>query len=296
MSSYEDYLLQNQYSQSTITVHKLRIKRFKGWLKHYGITEHELNYSSLLQYAKYLQTEKEYERASTNNELRAVKLYYDYLIAKEELVDNPAEDMAIRGKRIKVISNLLSEEELEDLYYSYDIEHYDTFFKATKLRDKVVLGLMVFQGVTAIELYHLQEEYVQLHKGKIDLPSTRRSNARTMKLHPTQMMDLMNYVNATRYYLSKRIQTNNNEQLIFGNTSQMYSITHRVIRNLKKYNHKVTSCSQIRSSLIVNWLSKHNLRQVQYLAGHRYISSTEKYVQDDLDNLHEIVNNFHPIS
>jgi integrase/recombinase XerD len=294
--SYEEYLLQNQYSQSTVTVHKLRIKRFKGWLKHYGITEHQLDYGSLLQYAKYLQTEKKYERASTNNELRAVKLYYDYLIAKEELMDNPAEDMAIRGKRIKVISDLLTEEELEDLYYSYDIEHYDTFFKATKLRDKVVLGLMVFQGITGIELYHLQEEYIQLSKGKIDIPSTRRSNARTMKLQPAQMMDLMNYANATRLYLSKHIQTKNNEQLIFGSTSQIQSITARIIRNLKQHNHKVISYSQLRSSLIVSWLSKHNLRQVQYLAGHRYISSTERYLQDDLENLHEIVNNFHPIS
>ncbi len=296
MKSYEDYLLQNQYSQSTITVHKRRIERFKGWLKHYGITEHQLNYSSLLKYAKYLQTERKYERASTNNELRAVKLYYDYLIDKEELVDNPAEDMAIRGKRIKVISNLLSEEELEDLYYSYDIKHYDTFFKATRLRDKVVLGLMVFQGITGVELYHLQEEYIQLSKGKIDIPSTRRSNARTVKLQPCQMMDLMNYTTATRNYLTKHIQTKNSEQLIFGSTGQIRSITSRIIRNLKQYNHKVTSYSQLRSSLIVNWLAKHNLRQVQYLAGHRYISSTEKYVQDDLENLHEIVNNFHPIS
>jgi len=294
--SYEEYLLQNQYSQNTVAVHKCRIERFKSWLKHYGITAQELSYGNLLKYAKYLQTEKNYERQSTNNELRAVKLYYDYLIAKGEAMENPAEDMAIRGKRIKVISNLLSEEELEDLYYSYDIEHYDTFFKATKLRDKVVLGLMVFQGITGVELYHLQEEYVQLSKGKIDIPSTRRSNARTMKLQPCQMMDLLNYTTTTRQYLSERIQTSNNEQLIFGSASQIRSITARIIRNLKQYNHKVTSYSQIRSSLIVNWLSKHNLRQVQYLAGHRYISSTEKYVQDDLENLHEIVNNFHPIS
>ncbi|CAI8389838.1 MAG: Uncharacterised protein [Polaribacter sejongensis] len=32
------------------------------------------------------------------------------------------------------------------------------------------------------------------------------------------------------------------------------------------------------------------------MAGHRYISSTERYLQDDLENLHEIVNNFHPIN
>ncbi|CAM1340222.1 tyrosine-type recombinase/integrase [Tenacibaculum amylolyticum] len=294
--SYEAYLSKNQYSQSTITVHKLRIRRFKSWLKRHGMTAHQLNYSTLLKYAKYLQTEKHYERQSTNNELRAVKLYYDYLMDKGELVDNPADDMAIRGKHIKVINNLLNEEELEDLYYSYDIEHYDTFFKATKLRDKVVLGLMVFQGITAIELYHLQEEYLQLNRGKIDIPSTRRSNARTMKLQPLQMMDLMNYINTQRPYLSKRMTTDNTEQFVFGTINQVYCITHRIIRNLKLYNHKVISHSQIRSSLIVNWLSKHNLRQVQYLAGHRYISSTEKYIQDDLENLHEIVNNFHPIS
>ncbi|GAA3553886.1 tyrosine-type recombinase/integrase [Snuella lapsa] len=296
MENYEAYLLQNQYSQNTVTIHKRRIKRFKGWLKNYGITAQELSYSNLLKYAKYLQTEKKYERSSTNNELRAVKLYYDYLMAKGDMMENPAEDMAIRGKRIKVLNNLLSEEELEDLYYSYDIEHHDTFFKATKLRDKVVLGFMVFQGITEVELYHLQEEYLQLSKGKIDIPSTRRSNARTIKLQPCQMMDLMNYTSSTRQYLANRIKTTNNEQLIFGSTSQIHSIAHRIIKNLKQYNHKVTNGSQLRASLIVNWLSKHNLRQVQYLAGHRYISSTEKYVQDDLENLHEIVNNFHPIS
>lgn len=159
--------------------------------------------------------------------------------------------------------------ELEDLYYSYDIEHYDTFFKATKLRDKIVLGLMVFQGITGIERYHLQEEYIQLSKGKIDIPSTRRSNARTMKLQPCQRMDLLNYTTTSRSYLAKNISTKNNEQLIFGSTGQIRSITARIIRNLKQYNHKVISYSQLRSSLIVNWLSKNHLRQVQYLAGHR---------------------------
>lgn len=264
-------------------------------MKHYGITAEELTYGNLLKYAKYLQAEKKYERASTNNELRAVKLYYDYLIAKGKLMENPAEDMAIRGKRIKVISNLLSEEELEDLYYSYDIEHYDTFFKATKLRDKVVLGLMVFQGVTGIELYHLQEEYIQLNKGKIDIPSTRRSNSRTLKLQPGQIIELMTYLNETRPYLAQKITTNNNEQLIYGSLNQLHTITGRIIKNLKKYNRKVSSYGQLRSSIIVNWLSRYNLRQVQYLARHRYISSTEKYVQDDLENLNEIVNNFHPL-
>jgi len=36
--------------------------------------------------------------------------------------------------------------------------------------------------------------------------------------------------------------------------------------------------------------------QYIYMEGHRYISSTERYLQDDLENLHEIVNNFHLIN
>lgn len=294
--NYEEYLLQNQYSKSTIKVHNLRIERLKKWLKKQGIVENEMTYTNLLRYAKYLQTTKKYERQSTNNELRAIKLYYDYLMEKEEVMENPAEGMAIRGTRTKVIGNLLEEEELEDLYYSYETKHYDTFFHATKRRDKVVVGLMVFQGITAIELHHLQEEYIQLHKGKIDIPSTRRSNARTLKLQPAQMMEMMEYVKEVRPYLAKRFADQNPEKFIFGSIDQMHSITTRIIRNLKKINHKVTSCSQIRTSIIVNWLADHSLRKTQYMAGHRYISSTEKFLQDDLENLHEIVNNFHPIS
>ncbi len=294
--SYEDYLIQYRYSPNTIRVHTLRIKRFKSWLTNNGITANQLTYIIVLQYAKYLQEEKKYQRGSTNNELRAVKLYYDYLISDNQVVDNPAESLTIRGRRTKVITNLLSEEELEDLYYSYDIKHYDTFFKATKLRDKIILGLMIFQGIKTIELLQLQVEYLQLDKGKIDIPSTRRSNRRTLKLQPSQIIDMITYTNTTRDYLAKRPHTIHNEHLFFGSLDQLYSITHRIIKTLKKYNHKVTSHSQLRSSIIVNWLEKNNLRHVQYLAGHRYISSTEKYVQDDLENLHEIVNNFHPIA
>ena len=69
-----------------------------------------------------------------------------------------------------------------------------------------------------------------------------------------------------------------------------------ILKKLKKTNHKVTNANQIRASVITNWLKQYNLRQVQYLAGHRYISSTERYLEDDLENLHDMVNNFHPIN
>lgn len=293
--NFTEYLSKNRYSKSTIRVHLLRIRRLQSWLKDQGIEESGMTYTQMLQYTKYLQTEKGYERQSVNNELRAIKLYHDHLIEENIAKENPATDMTIRGTRTKAIGELLDCEELEDLYYSYPTEHHDTFFKASKLRDKVVIGLMVFQGVTVMELHHMQEEHLQLKKGKVDVPSTRRGNARTLKLQPCQMMELVQYVEEARPYLSEKDRGNNPEKLFFGSIDQMHSITSRILKAMKENNQKIKGCSSLRTSIIINWLKIHGLRKVQIMAGHRYISSTEKYLQDDIENLHDIVENFHPI-
>jgi len=294
--NYRTYLEKHRYSESTIVINQLRVKRYIDWTKSYGIKQDRVTYKNLLTYVQYLKESKKYKRQSINQELRAIKLYYDMLIEYNEVSENPAENLTIRGKRKSILKELLSEEELENLYYSYDTNHHDTFFKATKQRNKVIIGLMVYQGITSVELYQLKEEHLELTKGKIYIPSTRRSNKRTLKLQPSQIMEMIEYITKARIYLSKRSNATDHEQLFYGSLHLVHSITGRIIKALRNHNRGVKSYSQIRSSVIVNWLSKNNLRQVQYMAGHRYISSTERYLQDDLENLHEIINNFHPIN
>lgn len=67
-------------------------------------------------------------------------------------------------------------------------------------------------------------------------------------------------------------------------------------KQLKSYNRKVTNNNSIRTGVIVNWLKQYNVREVQEMAGHRHFCSTESYRQDNLENQHKIINNFHPIS
>ncbi|MDF1573072.1 MAG: hypothetical protein P1P82_15795 [Bacteroidales bacterium] len=52
---------------------------------------------------------------------------------------------------------------------------------------------------------------------------------------------------------------------------------------------------QIRSSVITHWLKHYNLRQVQYMAGHKYVSSTERYQQNNLDKLQGQLEKYHPL-
>lgn len=52
---------------------------------------------------------------------------------------------------------------------------------------------------------------------------------------------------------------------------------------------------QIRSSVITNWLKHYNLRELQYMAGHKYVSSTERYRMDNLDYLQKELEKHHPL-
>jgi len=64
---------------------------------------------------------------------------------------------------------------------------------------------------------------------------------------------------------------------------------------LKKLNSTLKNPYQIRASVITCWLKKHNIRQVQYMTGHRYISSTEHYRTDNLETLQEQIVLLHPL-
>lgn len=154
---------------------------------------------------------------------------------------------------------------------------------------------MVYQGLNTTELIHLELEDLQLYKGKIYIKSGARSNARTLELKSWQVIELLEYVKEFREEIKTRRKVES-ERLFIPNNARLGNTIQFILKKLKRINHKVTNSNQLRASVITNWLGQYNLRQVQVLAGHRYISSTERYLQDDLENLHEIVNNFHPIS
>jgi site-specific recombinase XerD len=64
---------------------------------------------------------------------------------------------------------------------------------------------------------------------------------------------------------------------------------------VRKIYPNVKNAKHIRASVIAKWVKMHNLRKAQYLAGHRYISSTESYLQNDMEGLKEEVDKFHPM-
>jgi site-specific recombinase XerD len=207
--------------------------------------------------------------------------------------NNPIENLKIKGVPKKtVIKNILDFEELEYLYYSYEAQNASNIRK----RNKIILGLLIYQGLKSEDIFNLKLEDVKLQKGQIEIQATLKSNGRILNLMAWQFMDIQEYQNQIRPTIICK-DNRDTEQFFL---SQKGKLTLRnslksLHDELKTYNYNYQSFDQIRASVIVSWLGQYNIRKVQYMAGHRYISSTERYKQDNLDSLRDMIDDFHPI-
>jgi len=294
MNDFKEYLLKERQHRNSAERYLWQLKDYENWCKKQGVNNTLIDYKILLKYVKHLQAKK-WKAETVNNQLRCVKYYFDYLIDENIRVDNPAEEVKVKRERTKVLSNLLSSDELEDLYYSYQTENInDFYFTATAKRNKVITGLIVYQGLNSTSLARLQIEHLQLYKGKIYVPRTLKSNSRTLVLRSWQVIEMMEYINEYRPKIQQHINLYD-ETLFPLNTNQFNSILSSLTRKLKRTNYKVKNVSQLRASVITIWLDKYNIREVQEMAGHKYIGSTERYKQDNLENLQEAIKEFHPL-
>ena len=70
---------------------------------------------------------------------------------------------------------------------------------------------------------------------------------------------------------------------------------HHIFLKVKKQYPSIHSAKSIRNMVIAEWLKKIDVRKVQYMAGHRYVSSTERYNGMNLQELKDSLNKFHPM-
>ena len=295
MIEYRNYLEKENYSKTTIETYTKHAEKFINWCDKNHTTAESIDYKTFLKYIKYLQR-KQTTKKTVKHKIGSIKIYFKYLLSENYRIDNPIENINIKGVKRVINYNLLESDELEDLYYSYESDNIaDNYHRLCSKRNKIIVGLLVYQGLTTTELIQLELENLEIYKGKIYIKSGRRSNARTLELKSWQVIELLEYVKEFREEIIN-IKHIESERLFIPNNKRLGNTVQNILKKLKQTNTKVINSHQIRASVITNWLKQYNLREVQVLAGHRYISSTERYLQDDLESLHEIVNNFHPIS
>jgi len=283
--NFKEYLQQKQYSSSTVSRYTEGIENFLSWLQQEEIRAAQFTYTELLDFMGYCHR-RGISKRSVHNILCMVRHYCNYLIAGQQRTDNPAAGVFIKGLVRKLPVNLLSMEEMEALYQAYSIQLNVDSSK------KIMLGLMVYQGVTVGEIMRLQQDHIRIKDGKVFIKGTKRSGERVLNLQAVQIAALQQYLEANRYkegaLFMEQVKAPISARNIDNRIKYMFG-------QLKQLNGKVINAKQVRSSVITHWLRQNNLRQVQYMAGHKYVSSTQRYQVNNLDDLQNELQQHHPM-
>ena len=303
INDFTEWLKKRNYANDTIRADSNYTASFLAWTIQQQTQITEITYNELLTYIDHCTTQGE-SKTLLNRKLSAIRKYYDYLLYKGKATKNPATGLFIKNKQHTVPSNLLTIEELTAIYENYQV------IDLRSQRNKVIIGLLVFQALTREEIEKLEITDIKLHAGKIEIPGGKHSNPRTLKLESVQILDIQEYLASTRYEILKaqgsygtgrRPNSINQEKTqtqlfisMHGSDIIKNSFLH-LIYSLRKLNPKLTNAQQIRQSVITNWLKTKDLRTAQYMAGHRYVSSTERYQVNNLEDLQQQLELYHPL-
>ena len=297
-----DHLLQKGYSSSTIAGYVQGAANFEKWAEKENVPIGAVSYADILHYVQGKRGKL--TQHSIGCMVNSIRHYFNYLQASGAVTENPAALIETKGIKRRTLHDILSRQELDGLYQDHEMElneknSHQNWYRSSQLaakRNRVITGLLIYQGLTATELSRLKLKDVKLRDGKINIEGTRRSNGREMDLKAMQILDLMEYTLKIREELLKLSGKESDRLLVSaGKGTQIHNILAVLVKQLAKVNSKVSSLRQIRASVITHWLKSHNLRQTQYMAGHRFVSSTEAFLINDLEDLSEDVNKFHPI-
>ena len=302
--AFKIYLQGLGNSESTIRQKSNYTGYFLQWCETENLQPKDARYNDLLNFIDYCKSEGESNKL-INSKLRSVRNFYEYLQKENSGILNPALTLYVRGTRRKIITGAIDYKTLETLYQFYKTE------TLRQKRNKVILGLFVYQGITTEELHQLEPDHLKLKEGKVYIPGNWRRNSRVLELKPFQILELHEYVTEIRPKIiseitqpkpSRKPDKINKSKLknqlfisINGSENIKNSLLH-LFRDIQKTNPNIINAKQIRQSTITYWLKTMNLRQVQYMAGHKYVSSTERYQAGNLENLQSRLEKCHPLS
>jgi len=274
-----DNFLHRKFTPGSAKRYAFAIKKY---LDHTGdmIAEHA-RHSDIIKYISHLReihSKKEY----VLTEFYGIKNYYKWLLSCKQRLDDPTEKIKLSDLTINYIQfqMLFTEAELELLLKRknrYDLQRWRNYF---------AISLYVYQGLTSGEIASLSIYDIDEKNQSLSVIGDR-NNSRILFLKPNQFAAYKRYIEFERPFLLKQ----KSEILFIGKLGNCETIDglHYLIesqRNLfpgRKLNPKT-----IRQSVIVNLLKNGmSLLKVQYFAGHKCPSTTERYKQDDISHLRE---------
>jgi integrase/recombinase XerD len=270
LSGFRDWMQEKKYSKQATDKYSNQMKRIlvsEPWADKFTYQQVTGFFEKLISF-KY-----PYRR----DLLLSLKCYYRYLVETGQRNDHPCRGLNLKGRadRSVIHADLFSMQELEP------IAQHQTRGKRIRTCFQSVMSLLVYQGLTVTEIERLKLSSVDLDKGTIRVMGGQMLTSRTLELKPSQFSVLYTYINKDR----KRLSKTKSDSLFFslhGTEMQQDNIRNHIESFRLMYPERTLNARTIRDSVISYWLNdlRIPLDQVQLLAGHRWLVSTERYLKN----------------
>ena len=284
MTKFELYLINNGICFHTAHQYARLADKYLDWLKENNLTPAKVKRSRFTDYLQYNREQGNGERTIIAKE-RAIKCYYEFLGTKH----NPAKSWLKRKREHKLPPKAIEKDELVKIYESLDPK------SPAEYRDRCMLGFVLFQGLLRSELTELRISDVDFN-GKVFIQGRLRTNSRTLKLEPFQLMHLYDYFNKYRKeFLAYRTAETDRFFLSKGTGSRLDNAVALLWKKIKKQFPQVENYRHIRGSVISHWDKDEGIIEAMTKAGHRYVSSTARFQTGKYEELHEQLKSIHPL-
>ncbi len=286
MNKFETYLVNNGIHFEVAGRYGRIADKYLEWLSANNLKATDIKKRS--QFTEWLQLCREQgnvERTIIIKE-NVVKHYYYFIGAK----NNPAVSWIRRKKEHTLPPSAIEKTELIQVYESLKPK------SPADYRNRCMLGFVLFQGLKRSELEELRTSDVNFETGETFIQGGLRTNSRRLKLEPFQMLHLYDYFNKYRKnFLAYGVSDTDRFFLSQGKGSRLNNSVTSMLSKLKRKFPQIEDLRHIRGSVITNWQKNEGIMEAMVKAGHRYISSTQRYQTNKYEELHEQLKSIHPL-
>jgi len=263
MEDFKNYL--RHHSKSLREGYCWCVRLFLEWLAGFNLDPQQLQLSHFQGYINHLQEEdcKGYKVRLT---IAALRNYGHMLVLTGKANEKLAMELYIKSVHKEPFPSLFEWDELEQINQEFSTPG------IVGQRNKVVLNLLVYQGLTPEEVINLYPQHFDLKNKTLSVPDTYQGNSRTLILEPHQLPLIGEYNEQIRPRLL--FIANKEDDRFFVTTSDNPNgkyLTDNLLSSMKSKYPQIASYAQIRASILYRWYTLYGLEETIRMAGHEYI-------------------------
>lgn len=289
LDQFMEYLeKERKKSRNTLEAYKRDIAGFFDFLKKRGVDEPDnVTNTEIVAFLMELKNENR-APATMNRKMASVRAYYNFLVEKQYIQQNPTQNIKTPKVEKKEIE-YLTIEEVDKL-----LEMPDDSIRGK--RDRAILELLYATGIRVNEVIAANINDVNLRIGFFTCPG-EAGKARIIPIGRPAKAALEEYIYNSRDMI---IKDNKGENALFVNYYGKRMTRQGLWKIMKEYADKAGLSKKLKPHILRNSFAVHmvqngaDLKSLQELLGHEDISATQIYLSVTKNRIKDVYDKTHP--